>query len=358
MEVKMNAAFYQSRIPKESKSAPAQKNVPAAEAQRVDWFEKSAEAGALSDSKLESSGHGFIMKDIPPAGELKIQDIRPDGSQAGKMNWEDVENAFKNINLAPDYTHQVDVTVRSTVSLYVAAKHCLAEEYSGEDQKEMLDLRLKQLDSLYESAKKRVVDSYGKYVGSFYDNHTGKGTGDAMKNSLMAAFDQKVMEAESVGSGLLDPKNGYSFDFICVGLQANMIASEEKNDTIESSKDGCTSDSHEYSLKDLKAAALAAKAFDQTDSGQKCRFISDEELGVRMALDYMKLAVKLAETGADQNVIDAFLNAVRSRQCQNMNRNMYDAYQYTIGRYQKTHSIEKAVSQGMEKYVGVRTWHA
>ncbi len=365
MEVKITTAIRPAQTaPAVSKAALAKKADTTAGTQRVDTYESSSGARAFGDSMMDGSadtGKGLVLNQLrPAAGTLDIQELRPDpDSQAAKMDWADVEKTFQNISLSSDRPYNVDATVRHTAALYVAAKHCLTEQYSGEDQKEILESRLKQLDCLYENAKNRVADSYQTSVGSFYDKYTGKGTSTAMKNSLMAAFDQKVAEAETSGSGLLDPEKGYSFDYICTGLQANMIYNEENKTAADTPAAGNKTDENEpgtYSLEDLKAAAVVAEASAQADSGQKLHLLSDEELGIMMALSHMKLAVMLAGTGADQDTVNTFLNAFRSRQCQNMNESMYGAYQYTIGQYQKTGSMETAITSSMKHYASSRSF--
>lgn len=357
MEVNMNIQVRPDRtVPSAPKAAQGRKASTAARTQRTDTYERSDKIGIISDRVLTvtpDAVKGTALKGEIPPGVLDICETEP-GTQTEELDWGAVEREFLSIEISPDrICYNLDPKVRHVASLYVTAKHALKEQYPDEDQKEFLEDRLGQLDRLYKTAKERIATSYEKAVGSFYDNCVGKGTGAAMKDSLMTVMDQKVAEAEQilVGKDLSDPM--YQKDPVFMTsfmLQCNLMDNEEKGASAEIAVSG--SSRAKYSLDSLKAAAVVAAAAQQVASGKKARLFSDEEV------DSGKTDPDLAEEAAkigkriDEETLDMLLEAFKARQRQGIGAKMRGAYQYAISQYKKAGEMETATVQGQSQKTG------
>ncbi len=363
MEVNMNIQSRPDRTTSPApKATPGKKTSTAARTQRTDTYERSDKTGIISDWVLTvtpDAVKGAALRGERPSGVLDICETEP-GSQKKELDWGEVERAFMSIDSSPDrICYDLDHTVRHVATLYVTAKHALKEQYPDEDQKGILEDRLGQLDRLYKTAKERVAASYEKAIGSFYDNCAGKGTGAAMKDSLMTVMDQKVAEAEKILEDKdlsdiyqMDVYRNYPFDMTSFMLQCNLMSNEEDGISDEIAASGTLK--AKYSLDSLKAAAVVAEAAHRVASGRKAKsyLVSDVTAGVGQADS--DLTAEAAKVGKriDEETLDMLLEAFKARQRQGIGAKMRGAYQYAINQYKKAGEMETATVQGQSQKTG------
>lgn len=329
-------------------------------AQRCDTYESSVRDMPFGNTMMTGSKDGICWdKTIPDPGTLKIYEPDPD---ADGIDWKELEYCFSNVTTTMENADRIESTVERVASMYLAVKDQLEQKFSHREDK--LAEKMEQLNSLFQHSKNQIISSYKGTVGSFYEQLGNKGASSRMGESLSAAIDEKVAEIEDHGRkhGLLNSKNpkDFSYQVTAAFLQVGMLAKREKL----AAADGKTevsekpkNDNSEYSLTDLQAAGIIAKAAYKMNP-KELSLMSDGELGIQMALRYMKTACVLEGLGVGEKMSNMILSSFETFLDQHSGGALTDksrafgSYHYAVSQYQSTKDMEKAVTASAKKYLG------
>ncbi len=72
-------------------------------------------------------------------------------------------------------------------------KDRIQNQYSGEK----LEQEMQTLDNIYTKAKEEIANSYAENIGGFYESLGQSGVAEDMRESIIAAIDNKVNEYTS-----------------------------------------------------------------------------------------------------------------------------------------------------------------
>lgn len=311
----------------------------------VDTFESSSPK-LFGDKMLTGSADGLIFEGpVLSSGNLQYYD--PDKNDG--IDWERIEKEFfSNKSVTLDNADSLMGSVDHTVSMYVAVKHSLKQKY-GDDEEKLAE-KMEQLNSLFEKAKKQLSSTYQNTVGRFYENLGNKGVGASMGSSLSAAIDRRAEEMEEVAkeqfSWYQDEKPDYTIAQISLEVWA-LNQREEGNPSKAPSEE----DKNQYSLEDLETAGIAAKAAFQMKSGMK-NLMSDEELGIYLASQYMKISCMLGHSLASEKMSDMILKSFET--FLSPKGQTAKVYQYALKQYEDTNDIKQAIAESGKKYLGDR----
>ncbi len=331
------------------------------QAQRLDTYESSVKDKPFGNQMMTGSKDGIHWNGaVLELGTLTIHEPDPD---ADGINWKELEHYFSNATVTMDNADQVEGTIEGVASMYLAVKEQLKQKFSGREDK--LSEKMEQLNSLFQRAKDRIISSYRGTVGSFYEQLGNKGASSKMGESLSVAIEQKVAEIEEHGKkyGLLNntknPKD-FTYQVRAAFLQAGMLAKREN--MVRSGKKADVSDNtknaeSEYSLTDLKAAGMIAKAATKMNP-KELSLMSDKELGLQLALRYMKTAHLLGSLGVGEKMSGMILSSFETFLDQHSGGALTNkgkasgAYHCAVSQYQSTKDMEKAIALSAKKYLG------
>ena len=356
MEIKITSEVYSGKAP--GKAKPSKKEPEAEKAKRLDTYEPSAGSMPFGDKMLTGSAGGLRLDGpIPSPGELKLYEPDPD---ADGINWKEVEASFFGAPVTLDNADRIEAKVEGIASMYLAVKDQLEEKFAGREDK--LAEKMSRLDSLFQQAKSRIVSSYKGSVGSFYEQMGNKGISARMGDSLAKAIDGKVAEMEAYGKehwilGTPEDERKLPYNVKAVFLQAGMIAKREGLQA-KGQEDGVSESQTEggYSLKDLGAAGFAAKAVSKM-SPKELALMGDDELGIQMALRYMKMAKALGHFGVGDKMSSLILSTFGTFLDRYSGGALTDkdrasgSYNYALKQYQSAGDIRQALEKSARKYL-------
>lgn len=244
--------------------------------------------------------------------------------------------------------------VNSVTASYVGAKTRLEEQYAG--QEDVLAEKLGKLNAMFDRFKQKMIHSYTRDVGGFYERAGNPGIKDSMGESLSAAIDQRVKDMEAMvrEEGLYNRDNNASSALLEVVLEVRSLEDERSGKIFSTeSRDG----KEYYSLNDLQAAGAVAKAASGMNS-RELNLMSDEELGIHMAVRCMKTAEMLAHLGVSdkmsamiKNAFAAYLDQYSGGALSSKGRSS-DAYSYALKEYEATGDIREALKKSAQTYLG------
>ena len=107
-------------------------------------------------------------------------------------------------------------------------------------------------------------------------------------------------------------------------------------------------DKSEYSLEDLEAAGIVAKAASQMKSETK-NLMSEEELGIYLASQYMKISCMLGHSLASEKMSDMILKSFET--FLSPKGQTAKVYQYALKQYEDTNDIKQAIANSGKKYL-------
>lgn len=308
----------------------------------VDTFESSAPK-IFGDKMLPGSAEGLIFEGpIPSSGTLTY--YAPDKNDG--IDWERVEKEFfskKSVTL--DNADSLMSSVDHTVSMYVAVKHRLEQNYR--DDEEMLTEKIKRLDAMFDKAKKQLCSSYQSTVGHFYEGLGNKGVSASMGASLSAAIDRRAEEMEEIAKNEFSWYKDEKPDYIIAQISLEVWALNQREEG-KPSKAPSKEDKSEYSLEDLEAAGIVAKAASQMKSETK-NLMSEEELGIYLASQYMKISCMLGHSLASEKMSDMILKSFET--FLSPKGQTAKVYQYALKQYEDTNDIKQAIANSGKKYL-------
>ncbi len=284
----------------------------------------------ITASKDELYFHG----PTPSLGELAIYE--PDEAKNDGIDWENIENYVSHIQITIDNADDLQRSVHHMASMYIAAKTSLNHQFA--DHEDILSEKMNKLEQLWTQAKNRLVNSYQNSVGRFYEQMGNPGAASQLGKEFSSAIDKRAEEIESLAKerGILDKKDNVSYALLSFGLEAMSLDNWIDNPDAEVS-----------SLKELEAAGFVAKAATKMNP-HEWNLMSDNELGIHLAVQYMKIAHTLSHWGMGEEMSSLLLSSFETY----MNRqlddtsihspNTFTTYQHALKQYQKTGDIEKA----------------
>ncbi len=296
-----------------SKTSPEQKSPKTNTTQKtpsLDTYESTP--SKLFGTQMESLSPGTIAWDgvIPSSGTLQITD--PNALIRDDIDWKAIEQSYtQNSYLTLDDADSLESTVNHMCSIYLAAKHRLEQIYGNQEDK--LSEGMTRLNHLFDRAKSQMVSSFKNTVGHFYENTGNKELAADMGNRFPDLIDKRMEELEAYGNnlGIFDPEKNYPYNFLDFALQTYGFQDQEKEDVPEVSQENRQ---EKYSLKDLQAAGFVAKAASKMNA-KELTLMQGDELGLQMAIRYMKMSRTLDSFGIGEKTaslllgsFDTFLN--------------------------------------------------
>lgn len=271
--------------------------------------------------------------ELPSMGELKLYE--PDESEKDGIDWESMERYVSHIDITLDNADDLQRSVHHMASMYLAAKASLQHQYS--DREDILSEKMSRLDGLLAKAKSRLTSSYQSSVGSFYEQQGNPGAAAELGKAFSSTFDERMKEMEELANekGLLDNKENFSYTLATVSLEVMSLDHWILSPDAEPS-----------SLKDMEAAGFVAKAATKMNVSE-WGLMSDSELGIHLALQYLKMAHTLNHWGISEKMTDLLLGSFETylgQQSGNILTNSKSAsepWQYMLKQYEKTGDIKK-----------------
>lgn len=332
------------QVAKETKVSCESKN-----AAKLDTFEKSIDDVFADTMRSESTGELYLDGPLPASGTLEYFDpIEHDG-----IDWERLEKEFfGNRQITIDNADSLMGNVDHMASMYVAVKNTLEQKFAG--QEDVLSVKMERLNSLLDKAKRQMTSSYRNTVGHFYESMGNKGAASAMSSDLSDAIDRRIAEMEETTKSMESFENETSYTYKQLVIEVWAFNQRENGNLSKAASD---KDSEHYSLEDLEAAGMAAKAAANM-SFANLRQMSDGELGISLAFRYMKMDCLLGHTGVSKDMSDmilksfgTFLNKYTGNILSG-NGAAAKAYEYTLKQYDFTGNMKEAITQSGRKYAG------
>ena len=354
MDINMIPGLRPSQSPPAaSKSAAKSKksDSKAPSSPQIDTFESTASKPWGNHMISGSSGKLHWNGSVPSSGTLEYFDP----STRDPIDWERLEKEyFTNRQITLDNADSLMSSVDHIVSMYVAVKSDLEERYG--EQEDILAEKMDRLNGLFQGAKRQLSDSYEKNIGRFYESLGNKGIASSMGSSLSSAIDRRVAEMEKVGkdNGALNHGKGYSYEHKQLIMEVWALNQREEGILSEPAPE---EEENLYSLEDLEAAGLMAKAVVNMNSGQ-LNLMSDEELGIYLASQYMKMSCALGHSKAGEKMSDLILSSFEtylnqySGKALSTRKGAADAYQYVLDQYRSTKDMKNAVAEAGQRFVG------
>lgn len=302
-------------------------------------FQKPFGEQMICADKDTLSFHG----ELPSMGELKLYE--PDESEKDGIDWESIERYVSHIDITLDNADDLQRSVHHMASMYLAAKASLQHQYS--DREDILSEKMSRLDDLLAKAKSRLTSSYQSSVGSFYEQQGNPGAAAELGKAFSSAFDERMKEMEELANekGLLDNKENFSYTLATVSLEIMSLDHWILSPDAEPS-----------SLKDMEAAGFVAKAATKMNVSE-WGLMSDSELGIHLALQYLKMAHTFNHWGISEKMTDLLLGSFETylgQQSGNILTNSKSAsepWQYMLKQYEKTGDIKKTFTDSARRYL-------
>lgn len=367
MDIKMTSDFRPRQTASTASRPTGKQKKTSAEsktAPNTDTFESFA-SNILGDRMHSGSADTLRMEGpIPSSGTLEYYDpAEHDG-----IDWENLEKQhFGNSQVTLDNGDSIRRNVDHMVSTYVAVKSTLEITYA--DREDVLAEKMDRLNSLLDKSKKQICNSYESTVGRFYESMGNQGAAASMASSLSAAIDTRIAEMEEASKTMNSFQNGTGSTYIYkqVVMEIWAFNQREAEQTPDTASDGAASPdgvspentspkgSTLYSLKDLEAAGMAAKAAANMNA-DGLGLMSGEELGICLASRYMKLASLLSHMGTGEQMSDMILKSFQtflnrfSGNALSGNKTAAKTYEYALKQYRSTGNIRESITQTGRRY--------
>ena len=350
MEITMTSGTRQREVGSPSaKTSPKQETGKTETAVRQDTYESSLQTGFYTDALQSSLTDGLSFDgELPPTQQLQIANFEVKDS----VDWNWVETRLSQ-SISMDNADSLIRSIDTMVSTYVATKNHLEQTYA--DYEDKLSENMARLDALFTQAKQRITSSYQNTVGNFYEQSGNRGVRQDMGKSLSAAIDRRVQKMdESVKERNLDLTDEGTYRIVELSLDVKSL--NEQNSGIISASN-LEKGEETYSLNDLQAAGIVAKAASSMNS-QELNLMSDEELGLQLAVRYMKISELLKHLGLEKEMSDfllgsfgTYLNQYSGGALSDKSR-AFDSYHYALKQYESDEDIQNALEKTARKYLG------
>lgn len=372
MDIKMISDFRPCQAGS-SASKPAGKSTKKDAANKpapiTDTFQSSA-SKPLGDRILSGTANELRL-DSSVLSPKTLEYFDPDKHDG--IDWKRLEKEhFGNRQVTLENGDSLRRNVDHMISMYVSVKSTLEEKYG--DREDILAEKMDRLNGLLDKSKKQIVSSYEGSVGRFYENMGNKGAASSMGSSLSAAIDKRIAQMEEVAKTMNSFTDGSDSSYIykqlvmevwafnqreektASGDTSSEVALSEDNFSEEvSPKDTLSKDKETYSLKDLEAAAMAAKAAANMNI-DGLELMSDEELGICLASRYMKMACLLSHMGTGEDMSHMILKSFGTFLNQSSggalsgSSSAATTYEYALKQYHSAGDLREATTQTGRKY--------
>lgn len=197
-------------------------------------------------------------------------------------------------------------------SRYVTLKKRIETDYTSDEKEEQMN----KLNDVYENAKKMLVDSYADTIGGFFEDLGLEGISKDMKDSLIAAVDQRVNEYEGYISEkgnsyakITNPEDQWLYQddgFMAAQLRESMSQSEPGDREYPSNSN--------YSYDDLQFAGRLAKTLNEqlTYWNGRDRINKDKDvLEEKLTAQYDEIESTLLKIGITDKMKSVFQESFR-----------------------------------------------
>ncbi len=355
MEIKITSGYRSDKAsPASSKTVSRQKSQEGKHTARLDTYERSADRLPANHMTSASKETLSLTGDISFGQTLPATD--PEALKKDRIDWDSIERYYA-IGVTLDNADTLERSADHIASLYVAAKHTIQQKYAGQEDK--LTENMNRLDSLLSRAKRKMADSYKNTVGAFFDRTEGSGLGKALGDSLPAAIDKKIegMEAYAQENGLFDGEKDYAMMELI--LQTHALIAREKGESLgRDAQEAASGEKSEgYTIKELQSAGFVAKTALKMNP-QELLLMNDQEVGIHLAVRYMKMSQTLNHFGMSEEMSSLLLGSFQTWLNQYSGGTLTDPqrslapFEYAIKQYQSSASISQALEKSAGKYLG------
>lgn len=313
-----------------------------------DSYEHFTWGNFIEEDKMQTEGVFFDGK-LPEAQTLEITE----SEAKDEIDWDFIEQKM-NGNITIDNADRLIYHVNSMAGTYVAAKSHLEQVYT--DREDILAEKMEKLNILFNRAKNQMVSSYQNTVGSFYEGLGNSGIRKDMGESLSSIIEHKIEELEDTAekSGILERTPAPSFQHLQIFFDVKALEAEETRGFSGLSEE---ENQGKYSLNDLQAAGIIAKTASKMNPNE-LQLMSDEELGIHLAVRYMKVSELLSHLGVGEKMADmiqtsfeTYLDRYSGKALSGQNK-AFHVYHYALKQYESTGSIRQALTQSAKTYLG------
>lgn len=339
-----------SQTTKATKKGAQAKASSASSTRRQDSYESTLSTGFTTKQMQTASKDSLLFQgELPSANTLEIADFKV----KDQVDWSWVETRMSG-SVTFDNADSLIRHVDTIASTYVATKSHLEQVYAEDEEK--LSENMSRLDTLFTQAKQRMVSSYESNIGSFYEGLGNQGARSEMGKSLSTAIEQRVQEMEQMikEDGRYEKTAEDSFRLIELSLNIQSLNAEESGKFPASITE---KGEKAYSLYDLQAAGMVAKAATSINPAE-LKLMNDNELGIHLAVRYMKVAELIKHLELDkemsgflQNSFGSYLDKYTGGALSNKG-SAFDSYHYALKQYEVSGDIQKALEQSARKYIG------
>lgn len=326
-----------------AQSTAKNQSISAGAPPKLDTFERSA-AKPFGGQMSAAGEHGLHLEgSIPSAGELVLYE--PDEAEKDGIDWEGIEQYVSHLSISLENADDIQRSVHHTASMYLAAKACIQRRFAGRE--DILAEKMSKLDSLMAQAKNRLASSYQSSVGNFYEQAGSPGAADRLGKEFSAAIEERFLQIESLATekGILGSEKEVSYTHLSLSLEVMSLENWIHNPEAEPS-----------SLKDLEAAGFVAKTAAGINTNE-WSLMGDGELGIHLALQYMKMAHTLDRLNISDGMSSFLLGSFEAYLGQQSggalahSKNTADPYQYALKQYQEHGDIRQAFLASAHKYL-------
>ncbi len=351
MEITMTSGTRQREV-----NSPSAKTLPNKEKEKntvtiqQDTYEPSVKVGFHTDSLQTASPDAlFFDGELPPLKALETANFEVKDN----IDWSWVKLRMSG-SITMDDADSLIRKVDTIVSTYVGTKNYLEQTYAEHEDK--LAENMAKLDAMFTQAKQRITSSYQSTIGNFYERLGNKGIRQDMGDSLSSAIDRRVEEMDKSvkESGILERVKDQSYLLIELSLDVKSL-NEQDNGKFSGSV--LEKGDEAYSLNDLQAAGIVAKTASSMNP-KELQLMSDNELGIHLAVRYMKMTELLNQLGLDKEMLGFLQEAFGSYMDKYSDGALsdesraFDAYHYTLKQYESSGDIKKVLEQSAKKYLG------
>lgn len=264
-------------------------------------------------TSFEGEGGCLFSPDMVSADEL--EDFRQTLVKQGlgdEIDWDGVTSDLYLNHIDFGNAQRLEMKTDYLASRYVTLKKRIETDYTSDEKEEQMN----KLNDVYENAKKMLVDSYADTIGGFFEDLGLEGISKDMKDSLIAAVDQRVNEYEGYISEkgnsyakITNPEDQWLYQddgFMAAQLRESMSQSEPGDR-------GYPGNSN-YSYDDLQFAGRLAKTLNEqlTYWNGRDRINKDKDvLEEKLTAQYDEIESTLSKIGITDKMKSVFQESFR-----------------------------------------------
>lgn len=232
-----------------------------------------------------------------------------------EIDWRGVQEDFINMDIRFDNAENFQTKVDYLVSRYAVLKDRIQNQYSGEK----LEQEMQTLDNIYTKAKEEMANSYAENIGGFYESLEQSGVAEDMRESVIAAIDNKVnkytsyLEKNDIYAGITEPNKQWlkqDDGYMAARLREYVTSSSIDKSTTHNIS---SNDKALYSAKDLAFSAIYAKGLSKQIKNPNWNTYenneSDAEIGKYLAEQYHSLTDEMEKAGISNSMSDILKNS-------------------------------------------------